>query len=81
MIIIMTIFTAIWRISSFDLIFTMTSGGPGTATSVVSYKIYEIIFKFINFGYGSALSLFLLIVVLIFTSISTIFLRRSEAQL
>ncbi len=80
-IIIMTIFTTIWRISSFDLIYTMTRGGPGTATSVVSYKIFEIMFIFLRWGYGSALSFVLLIIVLITVGIATIFLRRAEAEI
>jgi multiple sugar transport system permease protein len=80
-IIMMTIFTTVWRITSFDLIYSMTQGGPGSATSVVSYKIYQIIFHFLKFGYGSALSFLLLIIVLIISGVSMRFLKQAEAEI
>jgi ABC-type sugar transport system permease subunit len=48
----------------FDFLFTLTNGGPGRATYVLIYAIYDLTFQNLSFGYGSAVTvvLFLLIV-------------------
>lgn len=48
----------------FDLIQVMTDGGPGRATNVLVYQIYNEAFKKFNFGYASAISLVLFVIVL-----------------
>lgn len=52
---------------AFTQIFIMTEGGPGTSTYVISYMIYNEAFKNFNFGYGSALSTVLFIIIIIVT--------------
>lgn len=54
---------------SFVQIFIMTKGGPGGATSVISYLIFQEAFKKYRFGYASALSVILFIIILIITLI------------
>jgi multiple sugar transport system permease protein len=49
-----------------DLPFTMTSGGPGNATETFALFIYKNTFQFLDFGYGAALSVILLIVAMVF---------------
>ena len=51
----------------FDLIFVMTGGGPGRSTNVLVTEIYNMAFVEFNFGYSSAIALFLFVVVLIIT--------------
>jgi ABC-type sugar transport system permease subunit len=41
----------------FDLVYVLTTGGPGTATEVVSLYAFTTLFQDLRFGYGSALSL------------------------
>ena len=48
----------------FDLIQVMTDGGPGRATNVLVYQIYNEAFVKFNFGYASAISLILFVIVL-----------------
>ena len=45
----------------FDEIYVMTKGGPNRASMVLSMYAYNIMFKFGNFGYGSAVSIGILI--------------------
>ncbi|TYP73173.1 carbohydrate ABC transporter permease [Paenibacillus methanolicus] len=52
---------------SFDLIYVMTAGGPGRATSVLVYDIYKQAFAFNKFGYASAEAIVLLAIVLLIT--------------
>lgn len=40
-----------------DLIFTMTEGGPGNATSFLSYMMYQRAFAFLDLGYASAIGM------------------------
>lgn len=53
----------------FDLVSVMTDGGPGTATNVLVYRIYEEGFKNLHYGYASAIAYFLFFVVMIITII------------
>lgn len=55
----MTIFFSLWRLTQFDLVYAMTQGGPGTATSLLSYRTYIEAFKNLNFGYASSISVVL----------------------
>lgn len=48
----------------FGIIYVMTSGGPGTSTSVVDYVIYQQVFSAHNVGYASAIGMVLLAIVL-----------------
>ena len=51
----------------FDLVQVMTGGGPGRATNVLVYEIYNEAFVKFNFGYASAIAMVLFIIVLAIT--------------
>lgn len=51
-----------------DLPFAMTGGGPGNATETFALFIYKNTFQFLDFGYGAALSVVLLVVALGFAA-------------
>lgn len=53
----------------FDLISVMTNGGPGRATNVLVYHIYNTAFINYEFGYASAIAMVLFAIVLIITII------------
>lgn len=61
----MGLFFTLWRLTSFDLVYAMTQGGPGAKTSLISYKITTEAFKNLNYGYASAISMLLFMVMLI----------------
>jgi len=48
----------------FDLIYVMTDGGPFGSSEVMASYMYKIAFRTFDFGYGSAISFFLLIICL-----------------
>lgn len=56
----------------FDVLFIMTNGGPGQATEVLSLLLYRLFFNFSNWGAGSALAVFIGVVVF---AIGLIFVR------
>jgi raffinose/stachyose/melibiose transport system permease protein len=49
--------TIIASIKSFDLIFTMTRGGPANATLVPNIYMYELGFQLNRYGYASAVAI------------------------
>ena len=51
----------------FDIIYAMTNGGPGRATNVLVYYIYNQAFSEFDFGYASAMSVVLFVIVLVIT--------------
>ncbi|MEZ5666714.1 MAG: sugar ABC transporter permease [Alphaproteobacteria bacterium] len=61
----------------FDIIATLTKGGPGTATQSYTYYAYNAGFKLQDYGYASALAFLLLIVVMIIVTFFFRFLRQT----
>lgn len=51
----------------FDLVSVMTNGGPGRATNVLVFNIYNTAFINYEFGYASAISMILFVIVLAIT--------------
>ena len=62
-------------VKSFDIIFAMTQGGPGTASETLNIYLYSVAFVYYDVGYGSAIAVvfFLLVVAL---SVLLLVLRR-----
>ncbi len=55
----------IWALKSFDLIYTLTAGGPSSGTAVVGYYTYLKTFVSLQLGRGAAVSYIMTIVVLL----------------
>src|SRR3974390_48623 len=53
-------------VKSFDIIFAITQGGPGSASETINLYLYSVAFVYYDLGYGSAIAVifFALIVVL-----------------
>jgi len=59
----------IGSLQSFDLVYNMTEGGPGTSTYLVGYYIWQQAFSYLRMGYGAALAFVLFFVIFILTVI------------
>lgn len=66
---VITILTVLGVTGMFPLIMGMTKGGPGYASTVPTVQIYNTAFKWLRYGYASALSLIVGITMLIFSYI------------
>lgn len=53
----------------FDLVSIMTDGGPGRATNVLVYRIYQEGFEYSKMGYASAIAYFLFLIIFVITLI------------
>jgi multiple sugar transport system permease protein len=69
----------VWEFRRFALVVTMTGGGPGTLTEVLSTLVYKTYFQFFTFEYASAMAI-LMSVVLFFLSLPYILLVGRERQ-
>lgn len=55
----------IWSFQVFDLVYTMTGGGPGLSTVTLVLTIYNTAFKEYNMGYASAIAMLMFVFVLL----------------
>jgi multiple sugar transport system permease protein len=62
---------------TFDIIFVLTGGGPGATTQVLSLYTYKVGFRQFEMGQASALSFFMLVIVLV---IANIFVKVMSKQ-
>jgi multiple sugar transport system permease protein len=56
MLVIVTLYEVLMVFTNFDIVYALTQGGPGTATTMVTYFTWVESFKKLNFGTGSALA-------------------------
>lgn len=68
---ILSIFFTMWRITMFDIVYAMTSGGPGEDTSLIAYRITTEAFTNMNTGYAASIAIVLFIAMAILSAIST----------
>ena len=67
----------ILNLSEFTLIYAMTQGGPGTDTMTMPLYVYQEAFVFNQLGYGTAISLVLVLIGAVF---SLLFVRAARTQ-
>lgn len=60
----------------FDQPYIMTKGGPGTATTTVTIAMYQKGFQNLEFGYGSAIAIGLLVIILAITGLQFLAARK-----
>jgi len=71
--------TVIGMISSlqvFDQPTVMTNGGPGDSSRTVVMIIYDVAFRNLQFGYGSAIAVLLFLIILILTGLQFLLSRK-----
>ncbi|MDR2759097.1 MAG: sugar ABC transporter permease [Spirochaetaceae bacterium] len=56
-----------WRLITFDLVYSMTAGGPGEDTALIAYRITTEVYTNLNIGYGSTLAIYLFAVMVLFS--------------
>lgn len=59
-----------------DQVYLMTKGGPGNASNMLVYYIYQIGFRFWDIGYASTLTTVLLFLLLIFTIFAIVVIEK-----
>jgi multiple sugar transport system permease protein len=60
----------------FDQPYIMTKGGPGSATTTATIVMYQSAFQNLQFGYGSAIAIVLLLIILAITGLQFLAARK-----
>ncbi len=68
----------IWSFQVFDLVYTLTGGGPGRATMTLVLTIYNSAFKEFKMGYASAVSMVLLVLVLFVSFLQKVVFKEKD---
>jgi multiple sugar transport system permease protein len=68
-IVMVVIMRTMVALTAFAAIFTVTAGGPGTATEILNLYAYRKSFTELSIGYGSALAVALLIVTILISAV------------
>jgi multiple sugar transport system permease protein len=76
---IVAIFETMTAFRAFDLIFTLTGGGPGRATTVIAWQTYLRAFRFVDFGSANAYSYLIAIMTMTLTIVYIRLLYRRGA--
>jgi multiple sugar transport system permease protein len=63
--VILTVYEVLVALATFDLTYSLTGGGPGTATTLLTYFIWSETFNQLNFGQGAALAIIIALVSLV----------------
>jgi multiple sugar transport system permease protein len=77
-ILLATLISAIGSMLAFDQFYLMTGGGPRGQTFTSVYWIYQNSFVYFKLGYGSALSIILMLVIMCGTALQLSLQRRGE---
>ncbi len=74
-----TVTATLFSFQVFIPVYQLTSGGPSRSTLVAIYYIYQQAFRFGRFGYASALSIILMVIVLVISVVQLRLFRSSES--
>ena len=66
--------------TTFDQVYVLTHGGPGTATQLISIYGYDTFFRFQQYGYAAAMLLMVALVVLAFAFLAVRLMRRQASD-
>ncbi|MGQ2914212.1 carbohydrate ABC transporter permease [Microbacterium aurantiacum] len=77
--VVLVTLSILYAFRSFDFVYVMTAGGPGTTTATLPYAAYQTAFRTYSFGAGAAIAVLSMIVVVIL-AVPYILGVRKEAQ-
>jgi multiple sugar transport system permease protein len=78
-IVIVVIIRAMISLAAFAAIFAATGGGPGTASEILNLYAFKTSFVELNFGYGSALAVSLLVITMVVSGV-LFYLRTARSK-
>lgn len=73
-------FKAVDSFLSFPFVWVMTQGGPQGSTHLMSTYIYEQAFKFLNYGFGSALAIVMLVISSLLSVGAVLYWQRTQKE-
>lgn len=77
---VLAVLTVVYGFRSFDFIYVMTYGGPGTVTTTLPFLSYVEAFVRYDFGLGSATAVLTVLLVIVLAMVYARSVRREEAD-
>jgi multiple sugar transport system permease protein len=65
-------------VKSFDIIFAITQGGPGTASETINLYLYSVAFAYYDIGYGSAIAVVFFVIIVILAGLMLYLRQRTQ---
>lgn len=81
LVVTMSIFLMIGQLGGIDLVYGLTNGGPGNATATLGLRIFQEGMRFFKFGYASAISVVLLLLICVLGALGLLINRKVEVNL
>ncbi|MEA4888541.1 MAG: sugar ABC transporter permease [Clostridiaceae bacterium] len=75
---LVVILGTIWSFQVFDLVYTMTGGGPGTSTVTLVSTIYNAAFREYKMGYACAVAMMLFAIIIVISILQQQLLNKKE---
>src|SRR5258708_24144732 len=72
------IIRSIDAVKSFDIIYAMTQGGPGTASETINLYLYNVAFSYYDIGYGSAIAVVFFVIIIMISLLLLHLPRRAN---
>jgi multiple sugar transport system permease protein len=67
-------------VKSFDIIFAITQGGPGTASETINLYLYSVAFAYYDVGYGSAIAVVFFVLIVVLAAVMLHLRQRAQWQ-
>lgn len=77
---VLVILVILYAFRSFDFVYVMTSGGPGTVTTTLPYLAYQEAFKTYSFGTGGAIASIAMLAVVVLAIPYVLGVRKEEGS-
>jgi len=65
-------------VKSFDVIFAITQGGPGSASETINLYLYSVAFVYYDLGYGSAIAVIFFILIVMLAAVLLYLRQRTQ---
>jgi multiple sugar transport system permease protein len=65
-------------VKSFDIIYAITQGGPGTASETINLYLYSVAFAYYDVGYGSAIAVVFFVLIVALAAALLVMRRRLQ---
>ncbi len=78
LLLVMALFATVWTFNYFDLIYSMTQGGPGHATEILATLAYKTVFLKLRFDHAATIGVFMFLVNLALSLTILSLSRRAE---
>lgn len=78
MLVYIILMCTIGTFQEFDLVYTMTNGGPGTSTYLTGFTLYQTAFSSLKMGYSCAMAVILFLISIIISVLQMRLTRDSD---